>query len=76
LAIRIANLYLFLLISYLIKIETTFWTFQKHLRQSITPTTRSGSKVRRSILQNIPENKEIDVSTPKTPKKTPKVNNK
>lgn len=41
---------------------------------SYTPTIHSGSNVRRSILQNIPENKEIDVvSTPKTPKKTPKV---
>lgn len=43
----------------------------------MTPTTHSGSKVRRSILQGIPENKEIEViSTPKTPKKTPKVINK
>lgn len=42
----------------------------------MTPTTRSGSKIRRSILQGIPENKEIGIiSTPKTPKKTPKVNN-
>lgn len=41
----------------------------------MTPTTRSGSKMRKSILQNIPENKEIKVvSSPKTPKKTPKVN--
>lgn len=40
----------------------------------MTPTTRSGSKVRRSILQDIPENKEIEViSTPKTPRKTPRV---
>jgi len=31
--------------------------------------------VRRSILQDIPENKEIEVSTPKTPRKTPKVKN-
>jgi len=45
----------------------------KHLRRSVTPTTRSGSKMRRSILQNIPENKEIKVVfSPKTPKKTPK----
>ncbi|XP_060879782.1 origin recognition complex subunit 1 isoform X2 [Metopolophium dirhodum] len=42
----------------------------KHLRQSIT--SRSGSKVRRSILRDIPENKEIEISTPKTPRKTPK----
>ncbi|XP_026810830.1 origin recognition complex subunit 1 isoform X4 [Rhopalosiphum maidis] len=42
----------------------------KHLRQSVTP--RSGSRVRRSILQDIPENKEIEISTPKTPRKTPK----
>ncbi|XP_060838615.1 origin recognition complex subunit 1 isoform X2 [Rhopalosiphum padi] len=42
----------------------------KHLTQSVTP--RSGSRVRRSILQDIPENKEIEVSTPKTPRKTPK----
>jgi len=41
----------------------------------MTPTSRSGSKVRRSILQDIPENKEVKVvSTPKTPRKTPKVN--
>lgn len=40
----------------------------------MTPTTRSGSKVRRSILQDIPENKKVDtISTPKTPRKTPKV---
>ncbi|KAE9531245.1 hypothetical protein AGLY_010451 [Aphis glycines] len=43
---------------------------KKHLRQSVTP--RSGSKARRSILQDIPENKEIEISTPKTPRKTPK----
>lgn len=43
----------------------------------MTPTTRSGSKVRRSILQDIPENKEVQVmTTPKTPRKTPKVNNR
>ncbi|KAL5234339.1 hypothetical protein ACI65C_001749 [Semiaphis heraclei] len=42
----------------------------KHLRQSVT--SRSGSKVRRSILRDIPENKEIEISTPKTPRKTPK----
>ncbi|XP_016663797.1 origin recognition complex subunit 1 isoform X5 [Acyrthosiphon pisum] len=42
----------------------------RHLRQSIT--SRSGSKVRRSILRDIPENKEIEISTPKTPRKTPK----
>uniref|UniRef100_A0A2S2P5M6 Origin recognition complex subunit 1 n=1 Tax=Schizaphis graminum TaxID=13262 RepID=A0A2S2P5M6_SCHGA len=42
----------------------------KHLTQSVTP--RSGSRVRRSILQDIPENKEIEISTPKTPRKTPK----
>lgn len=41
----------------------------------MTPTSRSGSRVRRSILQDIPEYKEIEVSTPKTPRKTPKVNN-
>lgn len=43
----------------------------------MTPSiTRSGSRVRRSILQDIPENKEIKmVSTPKTPRKTPSVNN-
>lgn len=42
----------------------------------MTPTSRSGSKVRRSILQDIPENTDIEVvSTPKTPKKTPKVSN-
>lgn len=53
-----------------------FLTFQKRLRLSITPTTHSGLKVRRSILQGIPEYKEIEViSTPKTPKKTPKVLN-
>lgn len=41
----------------------------------MTPTTRSVSKVRRSILQDIPENKETEVViTPKTPRKTPKVN--
>lgn len=40
----------------------------------MTPTTHSDTKVRRSILQDIPENKEIEViSTPKTPRKTPKV---
>ncbi|XP_015374093.1 PREDICTED: origin recognition complex subunit 1 [Diuraphis noxia] len=43
---------------------------KKHLRQSVT--SRSGSKVRRSILRDIPENKEIEISTPKTPRKTPK----
>jgi hypothetical protein len=31
--------------------------------------------VRRSILQDIPENKEVEISTPKTPRKTPKVKN-
>lgn len=37
----------------------------------MTPTTYSSSKVRRSILQDIPESKEIEVvSTPKTPRKT------
>ncbi|CAH1710614.1 unnamed protein product [Aphis gossypii] len=43
---------------------------KKHLRQSVTP--RSGSKACRSILQDIPENKEIEISTPKPPRKTPK----
>lgn len=45
----------------------------------MTPTTRSGSRVRRSILQDIPENEIAIVSTPKTPKtpkKTPSVNTK
>lgn len=43
----------------------------------MTPILRSGSKVRRSILRDIPENKEIEVaSSPKTPKKTPKVSNR
>ncbi|XP_022182477.1 origin recognition complex subunit 1 isoform X3 [Myzus persicae] len=42
----------------------------KHLRQSVS--SRSGSKVRQSILRDIPENKEIEISTPKTPRKTPK----
>ncbi|XP_050533491.1 origin recognition complex subunit 1 isoform X2 [Daktulosphaira vitifoliae] len=41
----------------------------KRIRQSMTPTN-SGSKTRRKILEDIPENDLI--STPKTPKKTPK----
>ncbi|VVC33635.1 Hypothetical protein CINCED_3A015113 [Cinara cedri] len=45
----------------------------KHTRIKMTPTTYSGSKIRRNILQGIPESKEIEViSTPKTPRKTPK----
>ncbi|XP_025204138.1 origin recognition complex subunit 1 isoform X2 [Melanaphis sacchari] len=55
-------------------IETWRTPKNKHLRQSVTPC--SGSKIRRSMLQGIPENKEIEISTPKTPKtprKTPKI---
>jgi hypothetical protein len=45
------------------------------MRKSMTPTKHCVSKVRRSILQDIPENKETEVViTPKTPRKTPKVN--
>ncbi|XP_025411201.1 origin recognition complex subunit 1 [Sipha flava] len=43
------------------------------MRKSMTPTKHCVSKVRRSILQDIPENKETEVViTPKTPRKTPK----
>ncbi|XP_050428138.1 origin recognition complex subunit 1 isoform X2 [Adelges cooleyi] len=52
--------------------EVDIWKtpVNKRLRQSMTPTTRSGSKSCRRILQDIPEYDLI--STPKTPKKTPK----